>query len=307
MSFIRSYLSDIPEKIPSTFDCLSCLIDESDFFCNSCDMPELPEVETVKVFLQKNVINQKTLSVKIKNKNLRFIINKDISQILSNSNITKISRRGKYLLFLYNNEHTLLFHLGMTGFFRIEKKYEFRKHDHLIFNFIKEKLIFNDIRKFGFVKIFNNEEILNCSHLKNLGPEPLSSKFCYEYFKRNLNRRTNIKNLLMNQSFVAGLGNIYCSEILFRSNIKPTRPLKFIKDYEINKIVNSVKDILLNSIKLGGTTIKNFIVSDEKIGYFKNKLMVYGRNGMSCLKCKKKIVKITQSGRSTFFCSQCQK
>ena len=111
----------------------------------------------------------------------------------------------------------------------------------------------------------------------------------------------------MNQSFVAGLGNIYCSEILFRSNIKPTRPLKFIKDYEINKIVNSVKDILLNSIKLGGTTIKNFIVSDEKIGYFKNELMVYGRNGMSCLKCKKKIVKITQSGRSTFFCSQCQK
>ena len=270
-------------------------------------MPELPEVETVKVFLQKNVINEKTVSVKIKNKNLRFVINKDISQILSNSNITKISRRGKYLLFLYNNEHTLLFHLGMTGFFRIERKYEFRKHDHLIFNFIKKKLIFNDIRKFGFVKIFNDKEIFNCSHLKNLGPEPLSSKFCYEYFKKNLNRNTNIKNLLMNQSFVAGLGNIYCSEILFRSNIKPTRPIKLIKDYEINKIVNSVKDILLNSIKLGGTTIKNFVVSDEKIGYFKNKLMVYGRNEMSCLKCKNKIIKITQSGRSTFFCSQCQK
>ena len=307
MSFIRSYLSDIPEKILSTFDCFSCLFDEFDFFCNPCDMPELPEVETVKVFLQKNVINEKTLSVKIKNKNLRFVINKDISQILSNSNITKISRRGKYLLFLYNNEHTLLFHLGMTGFFRIERKYEFRKHDHLVFNFLKKQLIFNDIRKFGFVKIFNNKEILNCSHLKNLGPEPLSSKFCYEYFKRNLNRKTNIKNLLMNQSFVAGLGNIYCSEILFRSNINPTRLSKLIKDYEINKIVNSVKDILLNSIKLGGTTIKNFVVSNEKIGYFKNKLMVYGRDGMSCFKCKNKIVKITQSGRSTFFCSQCQK
>ena len=270
-------------------------------------MPELPEVETVKVFLRKNVIDEKTLSVKIKNKNLRFVINKDISQILSNSNITKISRRGKYLLFLYNNEHTLLFHLGMTGFFRIERKYNFRQHDHLIFNFLKKKLIFNDIRKFGFVKIFNNKEILNCSHLKNLGPEPLSAKFCYEYFKRNLNRKTNIKNLLMNQSFVAGLGNIYCSEILFRSNIKPTRPIRLIKDYEINKIINSVKEILLNSIKLGGTTIKNFVVSDEKIGYFKNELMVYGRNEMSCLKCKNKIVKIIQSGRSTFFCSQCQK
>ena len=270
-------------------------------------MPELPEVETVKVFLRKNVINEKTLSVKIVNKNLRFVINKDISKILSNSNITKIYRRGKYLLFLYDNEHTLLFHLGMTGFFRIERKYDFRMHDHLIFKFLKKKLVFNDVRKFGFVKIFKNKEIVNCSHLKNLGPEPLSSKFCYEYFKRNLNRKTNIKNLLMNQNFVAGLGNIYCSEILFRSNIKPTRPIRLIKDYEIYKIVNSVKEILLNSIKLGGTTIKNFVVSNEKIGYFKNELMVYGRNEMSCLKCKNKIVKITQSGRSTFFCTQCQK
>ena len=307
MSFIRSYLSDTPVKILSTFDCLSCLFDEFVFFCNACGMPELPEVETVKIFLQKNVINEKTLSVKIKNKNLRFVINKDISQILNNTTITRISRRGKYLLFLYNNEHTLLFHLGMTGFFRIERKYEYKKHDHVIFNFIKKKLIFNDIRKFGFVKIFNNKEILNCSHLKNLGPEPLSSKFCYEHFKKNLNRKTNIKNLLMNQSFVAGLGNIYCSEILFRSNIKPTRSIRLIKNHEINKIINSVKEILLSSIKLGGTTIKNFVVSDEKIGYFKNKLMVYGRNGMSCFKCKNKIVKITQSGRSTFFCPKCQK
>ena len=150
----------------------------------------------------------------------------------------------------------------------------------MIFNFKKKKLVFNDIRKFGFVKIFNAQEIFKCTHLKNLGPEPLSSEFCYEYFKKNLNRKTNIKNLLMNQSFVAGLGNIYCSEILFRSDIKPIRPINLIKDYEINKIVNSVKKILLNSIKLGGTTIKNFVVSDEKIGYFKNKLMVYGRDGM---------------------------
>jgi len=270
-------------------------------------MPELPEVETVRVFLEKNIINEKTTSVKIENKNLRFVITKDISQILSNSTITKISRRGKYLLFLYNNNYTLLFHLGMTGFFRIERKYVFRKHDHLIFNFTNKKLIFNDIRKFGFVKIFNAKEIFKCSHLKNLGPEPLSSKFCYEYFKKNLNRKTNIKNLLMNQSFVAGLGNIYCSEILFRSNIKPIRPSNLIKNYEIDKILHSVKKILLNSIKLGGTTIKNFVVSDEKIGYFKNKLMVYGRSGLSCFKCKNKIAKITQSGRSTFFCSQCQK
>ena len=156
-------------------------------------MPELPEVETVKVFLEKNVINEKTLSVKIENKNLRFVITTDISQVLSNSIITKILRRGKYLLFLYNNNYTLLFHLGMTGFFRIERKYEFRKHDHLIFNFKKKKLIFNDIRKFGFVKIFNAKEIFNCSHLKNLGPEPLSSEFCYEYFKKKFKQENKYK------------------------------------------------------------------------------------------------------------------
>lgn len=269
-------------------------------------MPELPEVETVKVFLENNVVHQKTLSIKIENNKLRYRITKDIPIKLSNSMITKILRRGKYLLFLYSNEYGVLFHLGMTGFFRLEENYNYRKHDHFIFNYHKKKLIFNDIRKFGFIKIYTRKSIFDCSHLKNLGPEPLSSEFCSEYFSKNLNRNTCIKNLLMNQNFVAGLGNIYCSEILFESKIDPLRSVKSLKDKEIERIVKSAKDILSNAIKFGGTTIKNFVVSDEKVGYFKNQLKVYGRDGMICLKCKNSVSKIKQSGRSTFFCSKCQ-
>ena len=111
----------------------------------------------------------------------------------------------------------------------------------------------------------------------------------------------------MNQNFVAGLGNIYCSEILFDAKISPKKRSKNLNNKQIKQIIKSTKKILYKAVSFGGTTIKNFVVSDEKIGYFKNKLMVYGRDGMSCFKCKNNIVKIIQSGRSTFFCSQCQK
>ncbi len=271
-------------------------------------MPELPEVETVRIFLKKNVIQKKILSIKIEDSNLRFQISNEIPIKLRNSMITKILRRGKYLIFLYSNDYALLFHLGMTGYFRLTDSYKKKKHDHIVFIFSEEKLIFNDIRKFGFVKIYKKQRIFTSKHIKNLGPEPLSKAFDFEYFHKNLNRKTNIKNLLMNQNFVSGLGNIYCSEILFDSQVKPTRSVKSLKDKELKRIIGSAKKILKNSIKLGGTTIKNFIVSYEEIGYFKNNLMVYGREGCNCMRCKKSILvkKINQSGRSTFFCTECQ-
>ena len=271
-------------------------------------MPELPEVETVRLFLKKNIIHEKILSIKIKNSKLRYPIVKEISHKLKNTIVTKILRRGKYLLILYSNEYAVLFHLGMTGFFRLNEYYEYRKHDHIIFNFINKKLIFNDVRKFGFIKLYKKKEIFQCSHIKNLGPDPLGSDFSSNYFKNYLGSKTTIKNLLMNQNFVAGLGNIYCSEILFKSKILPNRLVKTIKKNEIIKIIKEVKIILFNAIELGGTTIKNFVVSDQEVGYFKNKLMVYGREGLPCLRCKDRslIKKLTQSGRSTFFCSKCQ-
>ena len=192
--------------------------------------------------------------------------------------------------------------------FRFSKVDDFIKHDHLSFKFDGFYIIFNDIRKFGFLKLYDKSKFVSSKHLIKMGPEPLGKEFDFNYFLKFSKRDTNIKNLLMNQDFVAGLGNIYCSEILFDASVNPKRNSKSLKKDEILNIINSTKKILKKAIKLGGTTIKNFIVSDLKIGYFKNKLNVYGRENMRCKRCKdlSSVKKIIQNGRSTFFCSNCQ-
>ncbi len=271
-------------------------------------MPELPEVETVKKFLEKIFIGKKIFDIKLKNNKLRYQIPSKINKYFTNSIITKISRRGKYLIILSSNKKIILIHLGMTGFFRKKKKVDIRKHDHLIFFLEKDVVIYNDIRKFGFIKIYESKEFVNCSHLKNIGPEPLSHDFDKHYFKDRIISNRSIKSLLMDQKFVAGLGNIYCSEVLFEARINPYKTTLDLKDNEIENIIFSIKKILSRAIKFGGTSIKNFVVSDKKIGYFKNELKVYGREGKICLRCSRghTILKVFQNGRSSFFCKNCQ-
>ncbi len=251
---------------------------------------------------------QKAIKINIINNKLRYEIPKNLDRSLSQTILTKIDRRGKYLILEYENNLFLLFHLGMTGYFRFSKAGKFIKHDHLSFEFNNFKIIYNDIRKFGFLKLYDKKKFASSKHLIKMGPEPLKEKFNFDYFFKNHKREVSIKNLLMNQEFVAGLGNIYCSEILFDALVNPNRLSKSLKKNEMLKIVSSTKKILKDSIKVGGTTIKNFIVSDWKIGYFKNQLNVYGRENMKCKRCKdlSSIKKITQNGRSTFFCANCQ-
>ncbi len=273
-------------------------------------MPELPEVEVVRCFLESHIVGKKILKVFTVNEKLRYKIPSSLNLSLKNLIITKILRRGKYLILLFkSSKFSLLIHLGMTGYFRLIDELKERKHDHLIFFLEKKILIFNDIRKFGFVKIYFDQEIFNSSHLINMGVEPLSKKFNLNYFNSFKKRTVDLKGLLMNQSFIAGLGNIYCSEILHDAKISPLRKTNTLNNSEILGIIKSTKKILKRSISFGGTTIKNFIVSEEKIGYFKNKLKVYSRDKKKCLRCLKGIVikKIKQSGRSTFFCERCQK
>ena len=157
--------------------------------------------------------------------------------------------------------------------------------------------------------MYKASEVFTCSHLKKIGPEPLSEDFNISYLEENRLKKVSVKSFLMNQNNVAGLGNIYCSEILFDSGIHPEKNFTNLNLEEYKKILKSTKKILNLAIKKGGTTIKDFNISDDKIGYFKNKLKVYDRNGMSCLRCKKNIniKKIFQNGRSTFFCVKCQK
>lgn len=272
-------------------------------------MPELPEVETIRIALSDKLLKCKILKVSLKSKKLRFEIPYNIKKI-EKKYIKKINRMGKYLIFEINSGDKILMHLGMTGFFKIQKKYMIQKHDHLIFTFKDFFLTYNDVRRFGFIKYYSEYEYSKSDHLIRLGIDPLLRSFNEKYVTEKIkNKNQSIKNFLMNQANIAGLGNIYCSEILFDSNISPFRNTKDVNIAETKKLVISTKKILSKAIKLGGTSLRDFKNPDGKLGYFKNRLKVYNRENKSCYICKDevKIKKIYISGRSTFFCNNCQK
>ena len=289
-------------------------------------MPELPEVEVVKRSLQKKTLNLVIKKVKINDGNLRYKVDKIGFSKLIGKKIKKIKRRSKFLIFEIDNTHKILVHLGMTGkFFFIDDndnkfKTSFyysldykkdRKHDRVIFFLSKrQKLIYNDIRKFGFIKIYEPNMISKSKHLQYLGPEPLQNKWNTLYLKKYIfGRKRSIKNILMDQKCVSGLGNIYANEILFLSGIKPNRKVTKLKNSELEIIIKSSKKILKNSIRLGGSTIKDFSSENGKKGVFQQNFKVYGRENQKCSNadCNFKIVRTVISNRATFFCKKCQK
>jgi len=287
-------------------------------------MPELPEVEVVKKSLENKLKNLTIKRVNVTNNKLRYRIDSNLFSKIKSQKIISIQRRAKYLLINLNKNYTILAHLGMTGkFFIIDnnKKYKTSfyytlkkndtKHDHITIIFNKKiKLVYNDVRKFGFIKIFNSTNVFKCSHLASLGPEPLSSDFNLSYFNKYIfNKKIKIKDLMMNQKFVAGLGNIYCNEVLFLCRINPARTVAKIKKKEIKKIIKFIKIILKQAIQLGGSSIKNFSSTEGQGGNFQQKFNVYGREKTGCSrsKCLGTIKKVYTSNRSSFFCPKCQK
>lgn len=287
-------------------------------------MPELPEVEVVKRSLEKKILNLKVKRVRINDFNLRYKVDKYRIALLKGKKIKKIERRSKFLIFEISSDLIMLIHLGMTGKFffinRDKKKFKTsfyynldknEKHDRIIFYLQNnQKLIYNDVRKFGFIKLYKSKEYKDISHLKNLGPEPLSKYWNLKYFQKYiLNRNRNIKSILMDQKFISGLGNIYVNEILFLSRIMPYRKIKTLKNYEIIKIVKNTKKVLKNSIKMGGSSIKDFSSDNGKMGEFQQRFKVYGRKGEKCsnVDCTRSILKTFITNRATFFCKRCQK
>ena len=287
-------------------------------------MPELPEIEIVKRSLFKIINNAKILDIDVKNKNLRYKIPHTFYGDLINEKILKISRRSKYLIFHFKKK-LLLIHLGMTGklffmrtrdhaIFKTSFYYDFNilpKHNHIYFvlnNGIV--LIYNDIRRFGFFKIFNNIQLNKIRFLKKLGPEPLSKVFDKKYFENFIkNKEKNIKNLLMDQTFVSGLGNIYVNEALFMSRINPSKKCVNLDKKEIQKLIFNIKKVLKFSISKGGSSIRDFKNIFGKSGKFQQFFHVYGRENKNCsrISCIGKIKKISISNRSSFYCSKCQK
>ena len=289
-------------------------------------MPELPEVEVVKRSLINKTQNLTVKAVEINDGRLRYKIDKRKIKKIIGLKFKKISRRSKYLLFFFNKEFVMLVHLGMTGkfFFVNQKKKKYKtsfyyvinedkdkKHDRIIFNLSNnQKLIYNDIRKFGFIKIVRKDHLYQNIHLKHLGPEPLSAKFNINYFKNYIKgRKRTIKDLLMDQKFISGLGNIYVNEILFFSGVRPLKKIKKLTVFEIKKIIKFSKKIISKAIILGGSSIKDFSSSSGKKGKFQQYFSVYAKKGENCpkIKCKGKIKKIVIANRASFFCNKCQK
>jgi len=287
-------------------------------------MPELPEIEIVRRSLAKMVNKAKITDIKINNKNLRYKIPSGFSKQLTGEKILKILRRSKYLIF-YFKKKLLLVHLGMSGKFLILRKsdnvmfktsfyYDLNiipKHNHICFTlsngFI---LVYNDVRRFGFFKLYNNEKIDNITYLKKLGLEPFNKKLNTKYFQKfSLRRKKNIKSLLMDQTFISGLGNIYVNEALFLSKIHPMRESNSLKNKEIKNLLINIKNILKFSIKKGGSSIRDFKNTLGKSGDFQQFFHVYGKESKNCsrVSCRGKVKNIKISGRSSFFCNKCQK
>ena len=286
-------------------------------------MPELPEIEIVKRSLFKKINKAKIVNVKINNKNLRYKISDVLPRKLINEKILKISRRSKYLIFHFKNK-LLLVHFGMSGKFLIVRSKDNKmfktsfyydlnilaKHNHIYFVLNNGLvLIYNDVRRFGFFKLFENIKLKEIIFLKKLGPEPFSVLFCIKYVQKFIkNRKKNIKNLLMDQTFVSGLGNIYVNEALFLSKIHPLRQCSNLERKSIKNLIYNIRRVLKISINQGGSSIKDFKNAYGKSGNFQQFFNVYGQENKNCsrISCKGKIKKISISNRSSFYCNSCQ-
>ena len=283
-------------------------------------MPELPEVETVRRGLAPALENAVIDHVTLHRADLRFPFTPHFARRLKGAKITAVERRAKYLLFGLDTGDTLLAHLGMSGRFRLETPkgkaldpglfYETsqqnQKHDHVVITFKGgRRLIYNDARRFGFMELLTPRERL--VRFKDMGAEPLAAAFNGKALARAIEGKAMaIKPALLDQSVIAGIGNIYACEALFDAKINPKQAAEILKNQQIQALVKSLKKVLRKAITLGGSTLRDFSDSKGKNGSFQQQFCVYDRAGKACPRCGTEIEKFNQSGRSTFWCPHCQ-
>lgn len=270
-------------------------------------MPELPEVETVKRGIDK-IKKQKVLDLIVRNPKLRYTINPSMKQQILNQQINKITRRSKYLIIELEKGYIII-HLGMSGSILLTTNptdVAIKKHDHVDIIFNNNILRYNDPRRFGLIMYFDNLD--DCFLLNKLGIEPLTNEFNAEYLFNKINKRkTTIKQLIMDNSIVVGVGNIYACESLFLSNISPIRLGNTIHLAECSILVSKIKYILQEAIKLGGSSLRDHKQTNGNMGYFQNIHNVYGRKNQPCKTCKTLIQDIRLGQRNSFYCPNCQK
>lgn len=270
-------------------------------------MPELPEVETVCRGLSP-LVGKAVHQVLVRHPKLREPIPKDLHDKLLGSTLKKIDRRAKYLIFTFD-KGTLIAHLGMSGCFWLFDKEPPTptKHCHVDFVFNQQlTLRYHDPRRFGLL-LYTEQPLNSHPKLMNLGPEPLSRSFTGRYlFAQTRKKNKPIKALLMDNATVVGIGNIYAQESLFLARILPNKKAMQLTELECEQLVRISRKTLKKAITQGGTTLKDFSNQDGRPGYFKQALLVYGRQGQPCLHCKNLLINQIIAGRNTVFCSQCQ-
>ncbi|MCD6472282.1 DNA-formamidopyrimidine glycosylase [Candidatus Aerophobetes bacterium] len=272
-------------------------------------MPELPEVETIKKDLKEKVEGKKVEKVVIANdKCIKMPTPREFMLGIEGRFFQQIKRRGKYLIFELDSGDNLVIHLKLTGrliYSLKEKKLDYSK---IIFIFCDStQLTFTDIRGFGNAWLLYDKEFQKISSLNNLGPEPLEEEFTVDKFKELLKgKKSDIKSLLMNQKFIAGIGNVYSQESLFLSGIHPKRKALSLRDEEVSKLYNNLRSILSEAISYRGASVDTYVDLQGEKGKYKPHLKVYGREGKNCLKCGTTIQKINIKGRGTYFCPYCQ-
>lgn len=273
-------------------------------------MPELPEVETVRRTLERLVVGKTIRDIDVfYNKMIRNVTPEAFVATMNNRTITGLSRYGKHLM-IECGDMVLLSHLRMEGKYFIKDLDVVRdKHEHVIFYFTDDTTLrYHDTRKFGTYDIFKKEELIDAKPLQGLGPEPYSEDLTPTYLKKRISSKTMaIKPTLLDQTVIAGLGNIYVDEVLFRCRLHPETPCNLLTNKDYKKIVQASKDVIVKAIELGGTTVRSYTASLGVHGRFQNELMVHTKEGEDCPVCQTTIIKTKVSGRGTYLCPRCQK
>ncbi len=270
-------------------------------------MPELPEVETTVRGLARFMDGERITRVQLNRPDMRFPFPQGLVQSLTGAKVSSLGRRAKYGLIHTDRESTLIFHLGMSGRWRIDPEVA-DKHDHLVIETANNRFALNDPRRFGYVDLVNTPALYQWPAFAAMGPEPLGDALTVDHLRRAIRgRKQAIKLLLLDQHVVAGLGNIYVCEALFRAGIHPRKSGRRVYKPALTRLVPAIRDVLTQSITDGGSTLRDYARPDGELGYFATRFQVYGREGEACVRGDGGFIRrVVQGGRSTWFCPVCQ-
>ncbi len=277
-------------------------------------MPELPEVESVRLNLEKHILNQTIANVLVYHRRLRWPIQDNFETVLQNLTVKALERRAKYILLSFKqSDFILVWHLGMSGRVQVLTPTELvprQVHDHVEIKFCSGlTLRFHDPRRFGMMLIVASKDLPNFSLLNSLGIEPFDDNFSSSLLLNLFKHKSlTLKTALLNQKIIAGLGNIYVCEALHQAKLSPLRLAKTLRVFEAEALVKSIQDVLKKAIAAGGSTLRDHRQPNGTKGSFQENFKVYGREGLQCSQCNQSLIaRIVQSNRSTFYCKECQK